>query len=102
MLNAGTSGFIRKEKPTEIFNITFAILPSYQKKILMVILSTLKSATLDETIRCASKYFILTLKNAKLELVNLKCLTYAQPIPLPLSVHNWVLFAHIDHRVLLH
>ena len=42
-----------KEKPSKIFKITFAILPFYQKKYSnwMVILSTLESTTLDETIR---------------------------------------------------
>ena len=50
----------------------------------MVILSTLESTTLDETSRCASKWFILALKTQNLELVNLKCVTYAQPIPLSL------------------
>ena len=46
----------------------------------MAILSTLEHTTLDETTRCTSKWFILTLP------VNLKCVTYAQPIPLSLSV----------------
>ena len=33
--NAGTSGLMHtKEKPSKIANVTFAILPSYQKKIL--------------------------------------------------------------------
>ena len=53
----------------------------------MAILSTLEHTTLDKTIRCASKWFTLTLKNTQnLELVNLKCVTYAQPIPLSVSV----------------
>ena len=48
----------------------------------MAILSTLESTTLDEAIRCTSKWFISTLKMQNLELVNLKCVTYVQPIPL--------------------
>ena len=43
----------------------------------MAILSTLESTSLDETIRCASKLFILTLKTENLALVNLKDVTYA-------------------------
>ena len=50
----------------------------------MAILSSLESSTLDETLRCASEWFMLTLKKTQnLELVNLKCIIYAQPI-LPL------------------
>ena len=53
----------------------------------MAILSTLEHTTLDETIRCASKWFILKLKNTQNpELVNLKYVTYVQPIPLSVSV----------------
>ena len=51
----------------------------------MAILSTLKSTTLDETIRCTSKWFILTSKMQNMELVNLKCVSNAQPIPLSLK-----------------
>ena len=48
----------------------------------MAILSTLESTTLDETIRCTSKWFILKFKKKQnLKLVILKCVTYAQPIP---------------------
>ena len=44
----------------EISNITFAILPSYQKKILKLNghPDTLVSTALDEAIRCTSKWFI--------------------------------------------
>ena len=53
----------------------------------MAILSTLESTSLNETIRCTSKSFILTLKKPQnLELVNLKCVPYAQPIPLSLNI----------------
>ena len=50
-----------KENPSKISNITFATLPFYQKKYsnCMAILSTLEFSTLDETIRCASKWLIL-------------------------------------------
>ena len=45
----------------------------------MTILSTFESPTFDETIKCASKWFILTWKTQNLEVINLKCMTYAQP-----------------------
>ena len=47
-----------KEKPSKITNITFVILPFYQKTYsnLMAILSTFESTTLDETIICDSKW----------------------------------------------
>ena len=54
----------------------------------MAILST--STTLDEIIRCASKWFILTQQVQNLELVNLKCVTYTQPIPLSLTKLNLI------------
>ena len=50
----------------------------------MATLSTFESTTLDKTIRFASKWFILTQKTQNLEMVNLKSVTYAQPIPLSL------------------
>ena len=51
-----------KEKQSKISKITFAICHFIRKKYpnWMAILSTLESTTLDETIRCASKWFILT------------------------------------------
>ena len=62
----------------------------------MAILNTLESTDLDETIRCASKWFILAQKRINLELVNLKCVNYVQPIPLSLTdkitlVHLFIL-----------
>ena len=51
----------------------------------MAILSSLEPITLDETIRCASKWLIFNIKTQNLELGNLKCVTYAQPIPLSLK-----------------
>ena len=50
----------------------------------MVILGTLESS-LDEAISCSSKLFILTLRKQNLEFINLKCVTYAQPIHLSLG-----------------
>ena len=41
----------------------------------MATMSTLESSTLDETIRCASKWFILEEKKQNLELLNLKYVT---------------------------
>ena len=51
-----------KDKPSKINKTTFTILPSYQEKYSnwMAILSTLESSTLDEIIKCTSKWFILT------------------------------------------
>ena len=56
----------------------------------MAILSTLESSTLNETIRSASKWFILTLKKKKqnLEFVNPECVPNAQPIPLSLTIRK--------------
>ena len=46
----------------------------------MVILSTLESTNLDKNIKCASRWFIIAQRKQNLECVNLKCVTYAQPI----------------------
>ena len=53
----------------------------------MTILSTLGTTGFDEVIRCASKWFMLTLKEnpQNLELVNVKSSTYPQPILLSLT-----------------
>ena len=51
----------------------------------MAILSTLESTTYSKTVRYALKWFILTQKTQNLELVNLKRVTYTQPIPHALS-----------------
>ena len=48
-----------KEKQSKISNITFVILSLSGK---YSVLCTLESTTFDETIRSASKWFILTLK----------------------------------------
>ena len=48
----------------------------------------MESTSLDESIRCATKGLILTQRTQNLELVNLMCDTYAQPIPLSLNNHN--------------
>ena len=53
---------------------------AFSHKKYFVILTKLGSTHLNETIRYASKWFILT-QNP--ESVNLKCITYPQPIPLP-------------------
>ena len=53
----------------------------------MVILSTLESTSFDKTIRRASKWLTKKKKKKKtqnLELLNLKCATYAQLIRLSL------------------
>ena len=51
----------------------------------MAIVNTLEFTSLDETKRCSSKWFILTQKTQNLAFVNLKCVTYARPILLPLD-----------------
>ena len=78
-----------KEQPSKISYITFAIWPFNQRKKYsnwLAILSTLEPTTLKETIRSASKWFTFTItqKMQNLELVNLECLTYEQPITLSL------------------
>ena len=86
--NTGISKLIpKKTKSSKISNTTSAILLFFfHKKYfnLIVILSTLESTSLNKTIKCALKWFILTQRMRNLEFVNLKCVTYAQPIPLPL------------------
>ena len=57
-------------------------------------MGTLESPSLDETIRCALKWFILTRRTQNLEFVNLKCVTYTQHIPLPLN--------SLDSRLCIH
>ena len=44
----------------------------------MVILSTLESTNLDESIKCPSRWFILAQRKPNLEFVNLKCVTHNQ------------------------
>ena len=61
------------------------IFPSDMGANYIAILCTLESTSLEETNRCASKWFILTQKTQNLEFVNLKCVSYAQLIPLALS-----------------
>ena len=73
-----------EEKTSKISNIEFRHFTFF----LITILSTLESTSLDETIWCASKWFILTQITQNLEPVNLKCVTYAQPIPLPLHTES--------------
>ena len=47
-------------KPSKLSNITFAILIFFFSSKYIAILSTLESTSLNETITCASKWFILT------------------------------------------
>ena len=54
----------------------------------MAILSTLESTTLDETISCGSKWIILTKETKTLQMVILKCATYAQPILCPWNKYS--------------
>ena len=49
---------------------------------------SLESTSFDDTIICASKWFILTQRAQNLDLVDLSCVTYAQPIPLPLILNR--------------
>ena len=62
-------------------------------------MSTLESTTFDETLRCASKWLVLTQKTQNLESVNVKCVAYAQPIPLSLSQQRTQWFSwYMDNR----
>ena len=63
----------------------------------MVILSTLVSTTLDENIRCVSKWFIY-IKAQHPELVNLKYVTDTQPIPLSLK-GDWIIPRYFSKKV---
>ena len=83
-----------KEKPSINFQhyIRHFTFPSQKCFNLIAILSTLESTSLDETIRCVSKWFIQTQRRQKLEFVNFKCITYAQLIPLPLEMLLYVHF----------
>ena len=51
----------------------------------MAILSTLESSTLDKNHQIHFKMVHFNIKTVNPELVNLKCVTYAYPIPLSLS-----------------
>ena len=42
----------------------------------------------DKTIRCALTWVVLTQTTLNLEFVDLKCVTYTQVVPLPLTTHN--------------
>ena len=46
----------------------------------MIIVSVWESSNLDESIKCISRWFTLTQRTRNLEFVNLKCVTYVQPI----------------------
>ena len=95
-LNAGTSALIPKRTRLK----SWKCLTLHSQFLLLITKNTQTEwplripyfriyTTLDETIRCASKWFILTL-----ELVKLKCVTYAQPIRLFVYVRiNFVCFA---------
>ena len=63
-------------------------------------MSTLEFTSPDENIICASKWFILTQRMQNLEIVNLKCVTYAQLTPLP-SKHNDINEIKILHLYML-
>ena len=66
-LNAGTSGLIPKRNRLKFLTLhsPFCLFIRKEKKPCMAILTTLESTTLDEIIRCASKWFFLTLKHVK-------------------------------------
>ena len=70
------------KKTIKISNITFAILPLYQKKIanLIVILSALESTNLVECIKMRFMIVYSPCLPQNLEFINLKCVTYTQRI----------------------
>ena len=69
-----------EEKLSQISNITFASLHFSHKNTYnyIAILSTFESTSLDETIRCTSKWSIRTQRMQNVKFINLKCVTYAQ------------------------
>ena len=86
----------RRRNRLKFLKLLLLFLPFYQKKYSnwMAILNTLEPTALDDTISFASKWFILTSKGQNLELVNLKCVTYAQSIPL--SLKTWKKFQDLS------
>ena len=73
-----------EEKPPKISNFIIGIFPFHHKWFFNSIatLSTLESTSLDETITCAPKPFILKQRTKNLEYVDLKCVS--KPVTLPL------------------
>ena len=71
ILNAGTLIIIPKRNRLEFLTFFrhFAFLSEKHTQTEFAILTTLESTTLDETIRCASKWFILTQNPQNLNLV---------------------------------
>ena len=57
----------------------------------MVIPNTLESISLDENIKCTSRWLILPQITQNLRFVNLKCVTYTQPIWVTLRQNNPIL-----------
>ena len=85
-LNAGLSELIPKKNRLKFLTLhSLVCLFSYKYFNLIAVRSTLKSTSFDETIRCAWKWSILTQRTQNLQFVNRKCVTFEQPIPLPLT-----------------
>ena len=72
----GNIGTHTKEKQSNISNITFCLFSHRNTFNWIATLSTLESTSLDETISCTSKWFILTHIMKNLEFVNLMCITH--------------------------
>ena len=79
----GTSGLIPKRHRLDFLTLLSPFCRPIRKKYSnwMAILSTCETGTLDETI-LLFKMVHFDIKTQHLELVNHKCVTYAQPIPL--------------------
>ena len=80
-----------KEQSPKFFNITFAILPSYQKKMFKLnghpeYFGIYYSWWNYQIIQMCFKMAHFNIKTQNLELVILKWITYAQPIPLALNM----------------
>ena len=89
------------EKPSKNFNITFTILPFFQKKILKLddhpeYFGTYYSWW-NHQMRFKMIHFNIKMQNP--ELANLKCVTYTQPNSLSLIDHSYNWCIHIEHGV---
>ena len=92
-----------EEKPSKTSNITFAILHfSHQNTLTKSPSWVFWSLLFYETIRCASKFFILTQRKQMLEFVNLKWVTYTQSIRLSSLFASEVIAAYSDNWITLY
>ena len=91
-----------EEKPSKISNITFVILHfSYIKYFYWIAIpSTFESTSLDKTMRCASKWFILTQKAKSRARQYQVC--YLRTTPVVSTRIQWTLLCLLIRLSLLH